>query len=280
MAFLQVQFFSDVLQVASTVNVILPEPKQGIGIKASEAGEDPKVLYLLHGYVQYAGSPTNMEGDTAYEILKIIENGAAPYFMLSYQNTNELKEFAYLSDYYSVNFQIWLDDIREIYEVLNEALKDVQDVTITSHEFIDGERVLTKDEAVQKMIADVAAQTAYTKAYNSALITAIKTAATGGLVTIPEGHQYLKADGSVNMEGIIGFDLFTFEQEFNADNEGKFESGFDTVIDDHTIVYEVYGDSVGFILNYNNFDVTVTVNGTEYTVGALDFVKISVATQD
>ena len=50
MAFLQVQFFSDVLQVASTVNVILPEPKQGIGIKASEAGEDPKVLYLLHGY--------------------------------------------------------------------------------------------------------------------------------------------------------------------------------------------------------------------------------------
>ncbi len=50
MAFLQVQFFSDVLQVASTVNVILPEPKQGVGIQASKAGEDPKVLYLLHGY--------------------------------------------------------------------------------------------------------------------------------------------------------------------------------------------------------------------------------------
>lgn len=50
MAFLQVQFFSDVLQVASTVNVILPEPNQGIGISAASAGEDPKVLYLLHGY--------------------------------------------------------------------------------------------------------------------------------------------------------------------------------------------------------------------------------------
>ena len=50
MAFLQVQFFSDVLQVASTVNVILPEPNQGIGVAAAADGEDPKVLYLLHGY--------------------------------------------------------------------------------------------------------------------------------------------------------------------------------------------------------------------------------------
>lgn len=54
MAFLQIQFFSDVLNVASTVNVILPEANQGIGIDA--AGKDskkdnlPDVLYLLHGY--------------------------------------------------------------------------------------------------------------------------------------------------------------------------------------------------------------------------------------
>ena len=50
MAFLQVQFFSDVLNVASTVNVILPEANQGIGIEASTGQELPDVLYLLHGY--------------------------------------------------------------------------------------------------------------------------------------------------------------------------------------------------------------------------------------
>ena len=50
MAFLQVQFFSDVLNVASTVNVILPEGNQGIGVTASSGSELPKVLYLLHGY--------------------------------------------------------------------------------------------------------------------------------------------------------------------------------------------------------------------------------------
>ena len=50
MAFLQVQFFSGVLNVASTVNVIMPEPNQGIGITAAKEDQLSKVLYLLHGY--------------------------------------------------------------------------------------------------------------------------------------------------------------------------------------------------------------------------------------
>lgn len=50
MAFLQIQFFSDKLNVASTVNVILPEANQGIGISAAQEERLPKVLYLLHGY--------------------------------------------------------------------------------------------------------------------------------------------------------------------------------------------------------------------------------------
>lgn len=50
MAFLQVQFFSATLNVASTVNVIMPEPNQGIGMGASKEKALPKILYLLHGY--------------------------------------------------------------------------------------------------------------------------------------------------------------------------------------------------------------------------------------
>ena len=50
MAFLQVQYYSKVLNVCSTVNVILPEADQGIGVDASKVGKLPKVLYLLHGY--------------------------------------------------------------------------------------------------------------------------------------------------------------------------------------------------------------------------------------
>lgn len=50
MAFLQVQFYAVTLNVCSTVNVILPEADQGIGVDASKVGTLPKVLYLLHGY--------------------------------------------------------------------------------------------------------------------------------------------------------------------------------------------------------------------------------------
>ncbi|MCR5485018.1 MAG: esterase family protein [Clostridiales bacterium] len=50
MAFLQLDFFSRALNVASSVNVILPEPDQGIGVGASKGDRKPKVLYLLHGY--------------------------------------------------------------------------------------------------------------------------------------------------------------------------------------------------------------------------------------
>ncbi len=50
MALLQISFFSDVLNVGTSVNVILPEVNQGIGIVASRKEELPKVLYLLHGY--------------------------------------------------------------------------------------------------------------------------------------------------------------------------------------------------------------------------------------
>lgn len=50
MAFFQIQSFSGVLNVATTVNVIMPEANQGIGLLTSAQNELPKVLYLLHGY--------------------------------------------------------------------------------------------------------------------------------------------------------------------------------------------------------------------------------------
>ena len=50
MAFLQIQFFSGTLNVASSVNVILPEADQGIGMDGAGGDNPPDVLYLLHGY--------------------------------------------------------------------------------------------------------------------------------------------------------------------------------------------------------------------------------------
>ena len=50
MALLHVTYFSEALNVQTSVDVILPEIKQGIGVDAAQEEALPKVLYLLHGY--------------------------------------------------------------------------------------------------------------------------------------------------------------------------------------------------------------------------------------
>lgn len=50
MAFIECNFFSEVLGLSSSMNVILPEPGQGqVGMEGSETKEEYPVLYLLHG---------------------------------------------------------------------------------------------------------------------------------------------------------------------------------------------------------------------------------------
>ena len=92
---------------------------------------------VTHGFINIAGSPINMSGDMTYDILKAIENGASPYFVLGYQNANRLKEASSwsLNSYYSVDYQVWLPDMLRIYHTLNDALKDVKAKPIVGHEF-------------------------------------------------------------------------------------------------------------------------------------------------
>lgn len=117
----------------------------------------PFIGTVLHGYVQFAGTPFNEEGDTSYALLRAIENGAGLYFILSYQNTHELKEDPYLSQYYSVRYDIWEKDVIRYYQELNGLLNDVQNKVIIDHQFLTGQRVLDLDELeaeLEQMLKD------------------------------------------------------------------------------------------------------------------------------
>ncbi len=114
----------------------------------------PFIGTVLHGYVQFAGTPLNEEGDADYAVLRAIENGAGMYFLLSYQNTGELKKDSYLSQYYSIRYDIWMDDVVSYYNQLNGLLKNLQTSLIVDHAFLIGERVLEMDE----LAADIAAK--------------------------------------------------------------------------------------------------------------------------
>ena len=114
----------------------------------------PFVGVVLHGYTNFTGTPLNMEGDVNYAKLKAIENGASVYFTLSYQNTQKLKEDFMLNQYYSVRYDIWFDDVVEIYNELNSELKDVQNKLIIDHQFLSGMRVPDVDELDRDLTAE------------------------------------------------------------------------------------------------------------------------------
>ncbi len=107
----------------------------------------PFLGVVLHGSVQFAGTPMNMEGNIGYSMLKAIENGSGLYFILSYQNTDILKDDFQLSEYYSVRYDIWFKELVERYNTANSVLKDLQTKLIIDHKFLIGERVPDADEA-------------------------------------------------------------------------------------------------------------------------------------
>ena len=109
----------------------------------------PFLGIVLHGYIQTAGEPINMEGNTDYAILRSIENGAALNFVLSYRNTAELKQYSDTSEYYSVRYDIWFADLVEYYTEVNDLLKDLQLSPIKDHYFLEGARVPNNDEIIK-----------------------------------------------------------------------------------------------------------------------------------
>ena len=115
---------------------------------AQSAAAVPFLGIVLHGYVEFAGTPINMEGNIDYALLKAIESGAGLKFILSYQNTNNLKEWITLSQYYSIRYDIWFDDVVALYNEINDALSGVQTSVIVEHEFVEGTRIPDDDEII------------------------------------------------------------------------------------------------------------------------------------
>ena len=136
----------------------------------------PFLGMVLHGYVEIAGTPINMEGNIDYAVLKAIENGASLKFILSYRNTNNLKKFEDLSKYYSVRYDIWYEDVISLYNEVNDALAGVQTSLIKDHQFIDGVRVPDADELLADAANTVEKALENEKAYLNAVTQAEKDA--------------------------------------------------------------------------------------------------------
>ncbi len=106
----------------------------------------PFIGLVLHSYVNYTGTPLNYAGNIDFEILKSIENGAAPMYILCYQNSAFLKEDEELNEYYGVSYENWYAEMLLTYTELNAAIGDLQDFELIDHEVLIAERVIEDEE--------------------------------------------------------------------------------------------------------------------------------------
>ncbi|MBE6649116.1 MAG: hypothetical protein E7614_06305 [Ruminococcaceae bacterium] len=104
----------------------------------------PFLSMVLHGSINYSGSAINLAGDYDKFLLKTIENGANPYFIIAYENASELKANHVLSEYYSVRYSILKQTIVDTYGELNKVLNCTKNFYINSHEYLDESYNLVK----------------------------------------------------------------------------------------------------------------------------------------
>ncbi|MBB3114634.1 hypothetical protein FHS18_006772 [Paenibacillus phyllosphaerae] len=92
----------------------------------------PFYQMVLHGYVDYAGSPLNLsdEQDLQYQLLRSVEYGAAPHFLWTHESSSQLKFTAY-DTLFSTEYTSWIDDAASMYAKANEALGRLRTKPIT-----------------------------------------------------------------------------------------------------------------------------------------------------
>lgn len=113
----------------------------------------PFVGMVLHGCVNYTGGALNYSGSPAYDLLRSIENGAALYYIIGYQNTDYMKDDEEFNKFYSLSYENLFDDIVENYSIINKELGDLQDFRIVNHEVLIGERIIDDDEQINNLNA-------------------------------------------------------------------------------------------------------------------------------
>ncbi len=123
--------------------------------------EVPFYGMVVHGSIQFTGEPINSAADYNRTVLKTIENGALPFFRVSYQNTNELKSDSSTSKYFSVDYKIWKEDIIKTYNTINEAVADLQNKYIIDHKFIGEKTVCVTYENGVEMFVNYDRNTVY-----------------------------------------------------------------------------------------------------------------------
>lgn len=114
-----------------------------------ETDSVPFLQMVLRGSVDYYAPYSNLGFYSNASILKMIEYGAYPSFMVMGADNFSISDTP-LENYFSLNFVDWEDKIYDVYGKVNEALSAVKGAAITAHSVeAEGVYCTTYDNGVQ-----------------------------------------------------------------------------------------------------------------------------------
>lgn len=93
----------------------------------------PFYQIVLRGYIPYAGEPGNLSSRLQTYLLKLLETGAVPYYLLAYSESEAVKASRF-DDLYAINYLDHSDEIMKVYAEVVNVLGPVWNDRITSHE--------------------------------------------------------------------------------------------------------------------------------------------------
>lgn len=98
----------------------------------------PFYQMLIHGCIDYSGTVINLEDTTSADaiVLELIQAGASPHFLFSWDSPNEIK-YTGLKFFYATTYENWKDDAIDIYTRVNEALSQVSGAYMTGFETLE-----------------------------------------------------------------------------------------------------------------------------------------------
>jgi hypothetical protein len=252
---------------------------------ASEAV--PMFGLIYHGYLNFASSATNTAGDIRYEMLKIMENGANPYFILVYRNSEKLKEDVKLSQYFSISYENWKEDLITTYKKLNAVLGPVMNAAMVNHEFVIGERVpsdaeIEADKEQEKLEAEESSRLEEEEALESERKENLeshlnsKKEETAEPEETEEESEEETLETESDTETAVGTETES-DTEFAPINPDDMEEDYEYTkytSDDGMIVKVTFENGYSFILNYNIFAVTVLETG-DVVIPSLGYVVLN-----
>jgi hypothetical protein len=113
----------------------------------------PFMQLVLHGYINYAGTPINLSSNVEDIILKSVEYGSNLFFTLANDNTEEFKQTPY-SYLFSIDYSTWRQEIIDQYKSFNEVYRSLQNQSMVDHMKLENNVYQTTYEDGTKVIVN------------------------------------------------------------------------------------------------------------------------------